>query len=528
MEYSPIKEKVTPHFYPLSKGRGKGVGIAKLCFATPLCGGGEELLIGPLSAGYFYRKMVFQKVKKIIEKYGMISPGDKILVAVSGGPDSVCLLHILNRYAREMALELHIIHINHGIRKRESKREEKFVSDLACGMGLPITVKSLDVPTYARRKGLTVEEAARDVRYRSLESLATKLGFGKIALGHTASDQVETVLMHLLRGSGPQGLSGMPPVRKLGSSSIIRPLIEIDREEILNYLKENNLTFCLDSSNRRTEYFRNKIRLKLLPLLRKNYNKNIEGALLRLSEISKEENAYWDRVVERVFRKVVSMESGKISVDFKKFLRYNVIVQRRVLYRLLGGIVSLRQIDAIRNLAHKGSQGKRIYPGKNLSVRKEGDFLIFLSSPERRFKRFDYAIRVPGKNEFGELNLTLNTRIVNFHPVSHKLANTAYFDIDKINWKGLVLRNRREGDRFRPFGLRGTKKLSDFFIDSKIPRHLRDRVPLLVDGDDILWVVGIRRADKARITENTRRILEVQLIPNKKMPYVNILDEESQ
>lgn len=463
-------------------------------------------------AGYFYRKMVFPKVKKIIERYNMFSPGDRVLVGVSGGPDSVCLLHILNRCRKEMALSLHIVHINHGIRKRESKREEKFVSHLASRMSLPITVKSLDVPSYARKKRLTIEEAARDMRYSAFEQLAGKLNAKKIALGHTASDQVETVLMHLLRGSGPQGLSGIPPVRKLGSTAIVRPLIEVNREEILNYLKKNNLTFCLDSSNRKTEYFRNKVRLKLLPLLRKNYNENIDGALLRLSEILKEENAYWERVVERVLGKVVSWEAEKILIDFKKFLRYNVIVQRRVLYRLFGGIVSLSQIEAIRNLAQKSSQGKRIYLGKRFSVRKEGNFLIFSSSPERRFKKFNYPLRVPGKNEIEGLNLTLNTRIVDFYPVSEKETNTAYFDIDKINFKKLLLRNRREGDRFRPFGLRGTKKLSDFFIDRKIPRRLRDRVPLLVEGKDILWVVGIRRADKARITEDTKKILEVRVL----------------
>jgi len=463
-------------------------------------------------AGYFYRKMVFPKVKKIIERYNMFSPGDRVLVGVSGGPDSVCLLHILNRCRKDMALSLHVVHINHGIRKRESKREEKFVSHLAGRMGLPITVKSLDVPSYARRKKLTVEEAARDMRYSAFEQLAGKLNAKKIALGHTASDQVETVLMHLLRGSGPQGLSGIPPVRKLGSTAVVRPLIEVNREEILNYLKKNKLTFCLDSSNRKTEYFRNKIRLKLLPLLRKNYNENIDGALLRLSEILKEENAYWERVVERVLGKVVSWEAEKILIDFKRFLRYNVIVQRRVLYRLFGGIVSLSQIEAIRSLAQKSSQGKRIYLGKRFSVRKEGDFLIFSSSPERRFKKFNYPLRVPGKNEIEGLDLTLNTRIVDFRPVSDKGANTAYFDVDKINFKKLLLRNRREGDRFRPFGLRGTKKLSDFFIDRKIPRRLRDRVPLLVEGEDILWVVGIRRADKARITEDTKKILEVRVL----------------
>ena len=469
--------------------------------------------------------MVFPKVKRVIEKYNMISSGDKILVGLSGGPDSVCLLHILNRCAKEMALNLHIVHINHGIRKRESKREEKFVGHLAGNMGVPIAVRSLNVPSYARRKKLTIEEAARDMRYKAFESLAKKLNAKKIALGHTASDQVETVLMHFLRGSGPQGLSGIPPVRKLGGASIIRPLIEINREEILNYLKENDLTFCVDSSNRRTEYFRNKVRLKLLPLLRKNYNKNIEGALLRLSEILKEENAYWDRFVDRVFHKMVSLESGKILVDFKKFLRYNVIVQRRVLYRLFGGIVSLSQIEAIRSLARKSPQGKRIYLGKKLSVRKEGDFLIFSSSPERKFKKFSFPIRVPGKTQIGQLNLALDSRILKFPPVSHRATDTAYFDVDKINPKGLVLRNRREGDRFKPFGLRGTKKLSDFFIDKKVPLHLRDTIPLLFDGDDILWVVGIRRADKAKITEDTRRVLEVQVLADKKSPYVGPLVE---
>jgi tRNA(Ile)-lysidine synthase len=468
--------------------------------------------------------MVFLKVKNTVEKYNMFSPGDKILVGVSGGPDSVCLLHILDRCRKKMALSLHIVHINHGIRKSESRREEKFVKHLADMMGLPITVKFLDVPFYAGRKKLTIEEAARDMRYRVFESLATKLDAKKIALGHTASDQIETVLMHLLRGSGPQGLSGISPVRKLGNTSIIRPLIELNREEILDYLKENNLAFCLDSSNRRTEYFRNRIRLKLLPLLRENYNKNIDDALLRLSEILKEENTYWERMVERVIGKVVSFESGKILIDFRRFLRYNVVVQRRVLYRLFGGIVSLRQIEAIRTLAHQSGQAGRINLGRKVSVRKEGDFLIFSSSPEQRLKKFSYPIRVPGKNEIDELNLTLNTRIVDFHPVSHRRADTVYFDAYKIKLKDLRLRNRREGDRFKPFGLRGTKKLSDFFIDKKIPRNLRDRFPLLVDGEDILWVVGMGRADKARITEETRRVLEVQVLPDKKS-YIALLEE---
>jgi tRNA(Ile)-lysidine synthase len=468
--------------------------------------------------------MVFLKVKNTVEKYNMFSPGDKILVGVSGGPDSVCLLHILDRCRKKMALSLHIVHINHGIRKSESRREEKFVKHLADMMGLPITVKFLDVPFYAGRKKLTIEEAARDMRYRVFESLATKLDAEKIALGHTASDQIETVLMHLLRGSGPQGLSGISPVRKLGNTSIIRPLIELNREEILDYLKENNLAFCLDSSNRRTEYFRNRIRLKLLPLLRENYNKNIDDALLRLSEILKEENTYWERMVERVIGKVVSFESGKILIDFRRFLRYNLAVQRRVLYRLFGGIVSLRQIEAIRTLAHQSGQAGRINLGRKVSVRKEGDFLIFSSSPEQRLKKFSYPIRVPGKNEIDELNLTLNTRIVDFHPVSHRRADTVYFDAYKIKLKDLRLRNRREGDRFKPFGLRGTKKLSDFFIDKKIPRNLRDRFPLLVDGEDILWVVGMGRADKARITEETRRVLEVQVLPDKKS-YIALPEE---
>jgi len=492
------------------------------------CGGGKELSRGPLLAGYFYAKMVFPKVKKTIERYGMFSPGDRILVGVSGGPDSVCLLHILDRLRRGMGLSLHIVHINHGIRKRESKREEKFVDTLAHRMGVPITVKPVDVPSYAKKKRLTIEEAARDMRYKIFEGLARKLNAKKVALGHTASDQVETVLMHFLRGSGPRGLSGISPVRKLGSVSIVRPLIEVNREEILGYLKENNLTFSIDSSNRRIEYFRNRIRLRLLPHLRENYNKDIDGALLRLSEILKEENAYWERLVERAFGKVVSFQPGKILIDLRRFLRYNVVIQRRVLYRLFGGIVSLGQIEAIRNLAQKSARGKRVSLGKRFSVKKEGDFLVFSSFPERKIKKFDYPIKVPGKNEFDGLNITLNTRVVDSQPVSHRIPNTVYFDADRINLHGLILRNRREGDRFKPFGLKGTKKISDFFIDEKMPRNLRERIPLLVDGEDILWVVGIRRGDKARITAHTRKILEVEVFPHKKMPFIGVPEEQFQ
>jgi len=455
----------------------------------------------------------------------MVSSGDKVIAGVSGGPDSICLLHILNRLRKEMGLSLHITHINHGIRKREGKKEEEFVRSIAERMALPITIEHLNVVAYAKRKRLTIEEAGRNMRYRAFESLATRLGASKVALGHTASDQVETVLMHLLRGSGSQGLSGIPPVRSLGRTVIIRPLIEVNREEILDYLKKNNLSFCVDSSNRRTEYFRNKVRLRLLPILRKNYNKDIDDALLRLSEILKEENAYWEKIVERAFSKVASFYSGKILVDFKKLLRYNVVIQRRVLYRLFGGLVSLRQIEAIRSLATGSSQGKRIYLGKRLGVRKEGNFLIFSSLPSQKLKEFVYPVRVPGKNEISELGLSVNTRIVNSNYVLRKEANFAYFDVDRIGLNGLILRNRREGDRFRPFGLKGTKKLSDFFIDNKVPRHLRERIPLLVEGEDILWVVGLRRAEKARITQDTKRILEVQVLPDKTEYRFNLIGE---
>lgn len=466
-------------------------------------------------AGYFYQKMVFPKVKRTIEKQDMLSPGDKVLVGVSGGPDSVCLLHVLDRLAREMGLSLHIVHINHGIRKREAKRDEKFVSDLADRMGIPISMRLLDVPSHARKKKLTLEEAGRDMRYQVFDNLARKLNAKKIALGHTASDQVETVLMRLLRGSGPQGMSGIPSMRKMGNAWIIRPLIEVSREEVLSYLKKNNLSFCLDTSNRKIEYFRNKIRVKLLPLLRDSYNKNINGALLRLSEIMKEENAYWDGIVGEISRRVISGEPGKILIDLGRFLRYNVAVQRRILHKLFDGIVSLKQIEAIRTLAHSASQAKRIYLGKKFNARKEGDLLIFSSSSEKRTKKFEYKMRVPGKNALEELNLTVNTRIMNSRPVLDTDASTVYFDVDKINLKDLRLRNRREGDRFKPFGLKGMKKLSDFFIDEKIPRYLRDRVPLLVEGNDILWVIGFRRGDKARITKNTGKILEVEVIREK-------------
>lgn len=271
------------------------------------------------------------KVRTTIKKYNMLEKHDRILVGLSGGPDSMTLLHALLSLKKEYALEIYIAHLDHKFRGEESVKDREFCANLAKDLNLDIVCETIDVPKIAEEKGISPEEAARIERYDFFRRVAKKKSIGKIAVGHTKDDQAETVLMHAIRGSGMLGLGGMSPVKAMQGLTIIRPLIEISRREIEEFIKSNNLPFRHDSSNDKIIFTRNKIRRELMPFLEKNFNPNIKEVLVNTAENLRLENEFLERFARRKFKSVSRHKNGEILIDIKRLKKQPEAIRKRVL-----------------------------------------------------------------------------------------------------------------------------------------------------------------------------------------------------
>ncbi|MBI2877740.1 MAG: tRNA lysidine(34) synthetase TilS [Candidatus Tectomicrobia bacterium] len=462
-----------------------------------------------------------EKCRRTLKRHAMLSPGDRVLVAVSGGPDSLALLRALWLLRDEYSLSLRVAHLDHQTRP-ETGQETRFVQSIAQELGLPCATRTVDVPAYRRARRLPLQVAAREVRYRFFEEEAAAHGYDRIALGHTADDQAETVLMRLLRGAGPRGLAGIPPVR----DPYVRPLIEITRREIEQFLADQGVAALQDPSNLKPLYLRNRIRLELLPGLRP-YNPNLPQALTRLADILRQE----DRYLEEHCRGLLSdllLESGpgRLVLDRKRLEGLPLALQRRILregiQQLKGDLRSISQRhleEVLAGLAGREAGKRYCLPG--LWVEKGPQSLILLQAdPGGKVEdeaRVEEELPVPGCRGVPALSLRLDLSLVEREEMDLQLPHgdpwLALLDYGRIQLP-LRLRTRWPGDRFHPLGAGGRKKLKDFLIDEKIPRDQRDRIPLLVSGDgEILWVVGVRISDRAKVTQATHRFLRVKVSP---------------
>ncbi len=461
--------------------------------------------------------MLIKEVKKTIEKYGMLTEGDKVLVAVSGGPDSVALLYLLNDFRSEIALSLVIAHLNHGLRGEESLKEADFVKELADKLDLPIELSSIDLPALKRSWRLNVQEAARRARYRFFEEAARSWAAQRIAIGHNADDQAETVLMRVLRGAGTKGLGGVPPVR----GKYIRPLIEIPRHRILRFLEKNGLPFVSDSSNLKTSYLRNKIRLKLLPELEREYNPGVQKNLLRIARILREEEGILESATDEAWRLTCRSQLGdQVTFDLSSFLNQPLSLQFRLLRRAIEAVsgtlwgIDFDHIEALIKLTGSKSPNKLIHLPRGVMAERSYRELIVRKGTLPKKMSFQYALKVPGITRLKETNQELRTRILmDRKQVSFaKDENRANFDYHRLE-PPLLVRNFRAGDCFQPLGMEGMKKIKDYFIDKKLPRRMRDRIPLLISNNKIIWVVGFRIDHRVRIDEGTVKVLEVEVSP---------------
>jgi tRNA(Ile)-lysidine synthase len=454
-------------------------------------------------------RQTVQKVKHTISRHQMISEGDCVIVAVSGGPDSACLLHVLHELKNELQIHLVVAHFDHGLRPAEDESETAFVRGLAESMKLPFETARGHL--LAKKTRGSREEVARNARYAFLERVRNKHKAQKIALGHNLNDQAETILMRLLRGSGPSGLTGMPPCR---DGSIIRPLIEVERSEIENYLKAKKFASVTDSSNLKIDYLRNKIRLELMPLLVEQ-QPQLASLLAQTAEILRDEDDYLDRITEAWFnRNVEQSPHHAFKIPITSFLSLPVALRRRVIRKAIEKVkkdlrrISWDHIEAIQRLAEaEKPQAALNLPGR-LSAKRTYDHLFVSSSVKRKPRPFHYTLDGRGTYDLKEIGRRLSVEeIKNRRGLRLRgSAWTAFLDAEKLRFP-LALRSFKAGDRFIPFGMKGHKKLKDFFVDLKLPLEQRYSTPILCWNDEPIWVCGFRIDDRFKVTAETRKVL---------------------
>jgi tRNA(Ile)-lysidine synthase len=470
-------------------------------------------------------------VVKTIEDYHMLQSRDRVLVGVSGGPDSVTLLHVLNHLAPRYDLTLGVAHLNHGLRLKESDLEAEFVQKFAAHLKLPCFIDKTEVQRHQRLKKLSLEEAARELRYRFYQRIAKTNRFNKIALGHQQNDNAELVLMVLLRGTGPLGLGGIPPVR---DGQFIRPLIRIGRSDIMAYLTEQGLDYVSDSSNQDMRFLRNRIRHQLIPLLESSYTKAATGTLARMAEILHSEEQWLECVLEPAFSKAVTITvDARVIISIPALLENHPAAIRRILRKALAGLkgnlrrITFKHIDAAVRLVQLGPADGSLNLPSGIIVKRRNDQLLFLENKktarlsrkrgeatgQREAPDYEYIIERPDPVLLRETGQYLKFYEIDpkaasdFHPAGQI---TAFFDMEALCFP-LILRNFRPGDRFSPLGLGGSQKLKKFFINNKVPRAERSKCPLLLSREKIIWVVGYRIDDSVKVRPSTQKVLKVEL-----------------
>jgi tRNA(Ile)-lysidine synthase len=460
-----------------------------------------------------------QKVLRFIREHLLLTQ-PQLVVAVSGGPDSVCLLHILFKLKDELGIGLHVAHLNHQLRGADSKADAEYVANLARQLNLPVIVEQKNVRAYKARHHISLEEAAREVRYSFLARVAGSIGTDYVAVGHTRNDNIETILLHLIRGTGTRGLRGLVPLTQLQYSgdkvTVVRPLLEVTREETLDYCNNHHLEPRLDVSNLSTSPLRNRIRHQLIPLLH-SYNLRADEALLRTSRIAQEELAFLDKECTRLWPEIVQKQGDSLIFSRVKFTGLPVALQRHMLRMGMEGLIgNLKDIES-RHIEEMVSALSKP-AGKKLTLPEGVIFAIdydrYLLGPDPiSLSPFplltgEFPLSIPGETCVSgwQVRATVTSTPVDNIQTEEPGRFTACFDRKKVGDR-LLVHTRRPGDRFQPLGMNDTKKLAEFMIDAKIPSAWRDRIPIVSSMNQVIWVVGWRIDDRVKVTNGTKQVL---------------------
>ncbi len=449
-------------------------------------------------------------VRDTIEEFSMLQRGQKALVAVSGGPDSMAMLHALYFLKNEFDIELAVAHLNHNLRGSESRRDMDFVRFKAGEYGLEFFGHTLRAGSLKKMPAEGLQAAAREKRHAFLHESAKKCGATRIALGHTMDDQAETMLMRFMKGSGLAGLSGMWPLRGM----LIKPLIRVRRNGVMRFIENQGIEYILDSSNEKDSYLRNRIRHHLLPYIEDNYNPSITESLARTAEALRHDNEYIEAIAGHL-GVVIKKTRSRVVLDAGRLRELHQSLLTRV---FLGSAAALGK-RACLNSAHVEAfmslvRGKRPNAGRTLPgglyTWREYNRVIITTRPPEKPGPFEIDLKLPGLTPIKGVG-SIKAEILDAPPLSFK-HGLCYLDYEALP-APLKARSFQPGDRMTPLGMAGKKKLKDIFIDAKIPLEMRARTPLVCAGDVVLWAVGLRQSKACSLGDSTTRVLKLEFRP---------------
>ena len=441
---------------------------------------------------------MLEKVIDFVEKHHMLQQQDNIVVGVSGGPDSICLLFVLKELQSKYNVTLHAVHVNHMLRGKESDEDEAFTRKFCESLGIPCKVFRFPIEELAKEQKASTEEMGRQVRYETFANILEEMGGGKIAVAHHMDDRAETMLLNLFRGTGLNGLASIRPVR----GNIIRPLLGVTSKEIEHYLQEQKIPYVLDSTNAQDDYTRNKIRHHVLSYVNREINSSAVQAMNKTATQLEKMEAYFQKTARELINTYGESDGDEVRFSLEGFKKQEPLIQSYVVMECIRQCshplkdVTHHHIEECCRLSKK-KVGKVLALPRGLCVKKEYEALRFFKEDQRTEKKFELE------------EIVLFTKKT--YDKREKIPNSAYtkwFDYDKIKSQ-LELRTRKPGDYIVVNEQGGTKKLKDYFIDEKIPREQRDRVPLLAEGSHVLWVLGYRMSEAYKVTENTNNLLVV-------------------
>ena len=441
---------------------------------------------------------MIDKIKENIEKYKLLECNDKVLVGVSGGPDSVALLHVLKRLQPIYNLTLSICHLNHQLRGEDADADAYFVETLGQQLGIKTYIYSRNVSEYSKDHKMSFEEAARELRYECFRKVMQATQSNRLAIGQNKNDQVETFFLRAFRGAGLEGLTAIKHKRQ----DVIRPLLGISRDEIVAYIDRHHLEYRIDKTNYEVLYARNKIRNELVPYIKENFNENIIDQIYRSVQLLQEDLDFIDLSVDQIYQSM-NLKKPRYEIDLNRLRRLHESLRTRILRKMiedfLGNLkeVSYGHIQDLNQVIFKGDHGKRIFIQDKVCFEISYEKLLvyqICDSKVLEARQFDVNQSFKWRNQV--------VIKVDSSP-NNKSSDYITIDADKIKGQ-LYVRTRKPGDRFMPLGMAGHKKLKDFMIDLKIPLYKRDEILLLCDDEAIIWVVGYRMSEAYKVSSKTQ------------------------
>jgi len=453
--------------------------------------------------------MLRECILQNIRDFNLIQKGDRVLLSLSGGPDSTALFHIFAELRNRLKFQLTACYLNHNLRPEYIDAEIAFCAELCSEKRVELIVVTNDVRKTARLDKLSLEEAGRNFRRESLEYLAGQHQIDKIATGHHQDDIIETIIFRLFRGTGPGGLNPIRPV----SGKYIRPMFNIPKDEILEYLNEKKLKYMFDHTNQESDFSRNFIRNELIPVIEREFGNKYRRSLLVFAEIMHEQDRFLNEAARKVLKKTYSVTpGGKIVVDLDRFLSYDLPLRRIMSRMLLERSAEIEGIGNFDTIARIGEVAEGVLKASDLGYgirahRANREMVLSRGAMEIR----ERTLSIPGKVVIPELHSTLDIKMKN---------KTLRIILERHKAPGLlvsadtlippvVLRGIQKGDRFRPYGMKGQKKVGDFLTDRKIPGYLRDEIPVIADSKGIVCLAGIEIDNRFKVTEKTRKVLEI-------------------